>query len=228
VYSCSHEVPIIEKNPEILEQPSQRIVDAYVGTTDLPKFYFPPIPPPCIIAWFCSANRWPSLSLVLRNLSTHRLTHVSSLVETALEVKSLMQSSKHLYAQLGQEWNTCTANQTRDGCFRGKRVNGPLNQVGVHLNEGQPVSKYTRQDQSTEQWRRSVQSSEIAPSWSPSSVFARRYSGTRAVRKLKGYGRKADQQEANGQFSQGKWSSRIHCCCLLVMCCRNAWLRRNE
>ena len=54
--------------------------------------------PPCIMAWFCSAKRWPRRSLVLRNLSTQRLTHCSSLVEMAFEVKSLTQSSKHLRA----------------------------------------------------------------------------------------------------------------------------------
>jgi len=57
--------------------------------------YFPMLVPP--IAWFCSAKRCPRRSEVLRNFSTHLLTHASSLVDTALEVKSLIQSSKHLY-----------------------------------------------------------------------------------------------------------------------------------
>lgn len=63
-----------------------------------PPTYLPPIPgpPPWTIAWLCSAKRCPVLSLVFMNLSTHRLMQVSSLVETALDVKSLMQSSKHL------------------------------------------------------------------------------------------------------------------------------------
>jgi hypothetical protein len=72
------------------------------------------------MAWFCSAKRWPSLSLVLMNLSTHLLTHVSSLDDRALEVKSLIQSSKHLS-------DSVRAPRALEG------ADEPLDQIGVKL-----------------------------------------------------------------------------------------------
>lgn len=50
--------------------------------------------PPCAIAAFCSWNLSPSLSELLRNLSTQRMTQPSSLESRDLEVKSCTQSVK--------------------------------------------------------------------------------------------------------------------------------------
>jgi hypothetical protein len=49
----------------------------------------------CIMAAFCSWNLVPSRSDAFNDLSTQRLTRVSSLEPSDFELKSLMQSSKH-------------------------------------------------------------------------------------------------------------------------------------
>lgn len=82
-------------------------------------------PPPCIIAWFCSWNRVPSLSLDFKNLSTQRVTQASSLTDTDFEVKSFTQSSKHLRAPLAS-----APPLLRGACRLGAVL---LDKVRVHL-----------------------------------------------------------------------------------------------
>ena len=58
--------------------------------------YLPiPIPPCCAIAAFCSWNLSPNRSELFKNLSTHLITHPSSLPCKLFDVKSVMQSLKH-------------------------------------------------------------------------------------------------------------------------------------
>lgn len=56
------------------------------------------------MAAFCSWNREDSRSEPLRYLSTHRITQPSSLETNDLVVKSLTQSSKHLWTRLEYIW----------------------------------------------------------------------------------------------------------------------------
>lgn len=58
--------------------------------------YLPrPMPPCCAICAFCSWNLSPNRSELFKNLSTHRITHCSSLPNRLFDVKSLTQSLKH-------------------------------------------------------------------------------------------------------------------------------------
>lgn len=66
-----------------------------------PSLYdLPGIWPDCIIAAFCSWNRCPNRSAPFRYLSTHRETQFSSFECKDFVVKSLTQSSKHLWTSL--------------------------------------------------------------------------------------------------------------------------------
>lgn len=74
------------------------------------EIYLPGMPP-CAMAAFCSWNLSPSLSELLRNLSTQRMTQPSSLLSRDLELKSWTQSVKQRWTRF--EYIYATASDQR-------------------------------------------------------------------------------------------------------------------
>lgn len=83
--------------------------------SSLPIYRPNPIPPCCAIAAFCSWNRSPNRSELLRNLSTHRITQPSSLLARLLDVKSVTQSLKQRWTRLEYIYIQVNSTCHRDG-----------------------------------------------------------------------------------------------------------------